>query len=68
MTSKASGDVEHVGLAAGPAAIGIEIDRAPLVDEAPADHMRLFAMATRGKAFRVAWSGASLAHLDSDGS
>src|SRR5271166_5393625 len=52
------GYVEHVGFAAGPAAIGVEIDGAALVDEAPADHVRFLAMATGRKAFRVAcgWS------------
>src|SRR5208282_1979813 len=57
------GNVEHVGLAAGPAAIGVEIDGAALVDKAPADHVGFLAMATRGEAFRVTWSGTGLAHL-----
>src|SRR5208282_1330001 len=53
----------HVGLAAGPATIGIEIDGAPLVDEAPADNVWLLSMAAGGKAFGVPWCGAGLAHL-----
>src|SRR5208283_2088862 len=57
------GYVQHVGFAAGPATIGIEIDGAPLVDEAPADHVGFLAMTTRGKTFGVARSGAGLAHL-----
>src|ERR1035438_2265237 len=37
------GHVEHVRLAARPAAAGVEIDRPPLIDEAPAHHVRLLA-------------------------
>src|SRR5208337_2473465 len=57
------GNVEHVGFAAGPTAIGVEIDRAAFVDKTPPDHMGFLAMTTRGKPFWVTWSGTGLAHL-----
>ena len=57
------GYVDYIGFAAGPAAIGIEIDGAAFVDEAPADYVRLFAVAAGGEAFGVAGSGAGLADL-----
>jgi len=44
------GDVEHVGFAARPTAVGVQVDGAALVDEAPTHDVRLLAVATRGKA------------------
>ena len=40
------GDVDDVGFAACPSTVGIEGDGAALADEAPADDVRFFAMAT----------------------
>ena len=39
------GDVDYVGFAAGPAAVGVERDGAALGDEAPAYYVRFFAVA-----------------------
>lgn len=47
----------------GPAAIGVEVDRAPFVDKAPANDMGLFSVAAGGQSFRVTWHGAGLSHL-----
>ena len=57
------GDVEDVGLAARPAAAGVEVDGPALIDEAPADDVRLLAVATGGKALGVARGRAGLADL-----
>jgi hypothetical protein len=57
------GDIDHVGLAAGPAAVGVERDGAALADEAPAHHVRLFAVAAGGEALGVARRCAGLADL-----
>ena len=57
------GDVDHVGFAAGPAAVGVEGDGAALSDEAPADDVGLFAVAAGGKALGVTRRGAGLADL-----
>ena len=57
------GDVEDVGLAARPAAVGVEVDGAALVDEAPADDVRLLAVAAGGQALGMARGGAGLADL-----
>ena len=51
---KGVGDVEDVGFAAGPAAIGVEADGAAFVDEAPADGVRFLAMTARAQALGVA--------------
>lgn len=40
------GDIEHIGLAASPSAVGIEIDGTPLGDETPANCVWLFAVTT----------------------
>lgn len=52
---KRVGDVNHVGLAARPAAVGVQADGPALFDEAPADRVRLFAVAAGGKPF--GWRG-----------
>jgi hypothetical protein len=57
------GDVKHVGFAASPTAVGIKIDGAALVDKAPADDVRLFAMTASGQAFAMAGCGARLSDL-----
>jgi len=49
------GNVEDVGLALGPAAIGVQIDGAAFADEAPAHHVRFLAVAAGGQAF--GWRG-----------
>ncbi len=56
-------DIQHVGFASRPATIRVQIDRTALVDEAPADSMRLFAVAAGGQPFRVPGRGAGLADL-----
>jgi hypothetical protein len=57
------GYVDYVGFAAGPAAVGVERDGAALGDEAPADYVRLLAVAAGGKAFGMAGRCAGLADL-----
>ena len=57
------GDVEHVGLAARPATVRVEINGAALADEAPAHRVRLFAVATGRKSFRMPRRRAGLADL-----
>ncbi len=57
------GDVEDVGFAAGPAAVGVEADGAAFVDEAPSDGVGFFAVAASGEAFGMSWCGAGLADL-----
>ena len=49
------GDIDHVGLAAGPAAVGVQRDGAPVADEPPAHHVRLLAVAAGGEA--LGWRG-----------
>ena len=56
-------DVEDVGLAAGPTAVGVEVDGAAVVDEAPADDVGLFTVAAGGETFTVAGGGPGLADL-----
>ena len=60
---KGVGHVKHVGLALRPATGGVEVDGASLVDEAPADGVRLFAVAAGGQPLGVARRGAGLADL-----
>ena len=60
---KGVGDVDDVGFAARPAAVGVERDGAAVGDEAPADYVGFFAVAAGGKAFGVARRGAGLADL-----
>src|ERR1039457_1682920 len=43
------GDVEHVGFAARPSAVGIEIDGAALANETPADSVGLLTMTAGGQ-------------------
>lgn len=57
------GDIDDVGFAARPSAVGVEIDGAALVDEAPSNDMRLFTVTTSGEPLRVTWSGAGLSDL-----
>lgn len=57
------GDVEDIGFAARPAAVGVRVDCAAFGDEAPADGVGFFAMATGGKSFRMPRGGAGLANL-----
>ena len=60
---KGVGYVDYVGFAAGPAAVGVEGDGAAVGDEAPADDVRLFAVAAGGEALGVARRCAGLADL-----
>jgi hypothetical protein len=60
---KGVGNIYDVGFAAGPAAVGIEGDGAAVGDEAPANDVRLFAVATGGKAFGVAGRRSGLPDL-----
>ena len=55
--------VQDVRLAARPAAVGIQIDGAPLIDETPAHHVRLLAVAAGGEPFGMARRRAGLADL-----
>src|SRR4051794_29936220 len=48
------GDVDDVGLAAGPATVRVERNGAPITNEAPSNHVRLFAMTAGGKPLGVA--------------
>ena len=57
------GDVEHVGFAARPSATGVEVNGAPLADEAPANRMRFLAVAAGSKSFRVSGRRAGLPDL-----
>ena len=57
------GHVQDISLAAGPAAIGIEIDGAPLANESPTHGVRLLAVAARGQPLGMAWRGPGLSHL-----
>ena len=57
------GDVKHVGLAARPAAIRVQIDGAALADETPADRVRFFAVTAGAQTFRMPRRRAGLADL-----
>ena len=57
------GDIKHIGLATRPSAIRIEINRAALVYEAPADYVRLFAMAAGRQALWMTRRRAGLTDL-----
>ena len=57
------GDVDHVGLAAGPAAVRVERDGPAVTYEAPSDNVRLFAVTASGKALGVARRRACLPDL-----
>jgi len=57
------GDVDDVGFASGPTAVGIERDGAALADKAPADDVRLFAVAAGGEALGVPRRRARLTDL-----
>lgn len=57
------GDLADIGLAAGPAAVGIEIDGAAFADEAPADYVGFFTVAARGEPLGVTRSRARLTDL-----
>ena len=57
------GNIEDIGLAAGPSTIRIEADRPAFADKPPADSMRLLAVAAGREAFRVARGGTGLADL-----
>ena len=60
--------VHHVGLAARPSAVWIEAHSAPLADEPPAHHVRLFAMAAGRQSFRDGAASSPFVPLDSDAS
>ena len=55
--------VEHVGLALRPTAAFVGVDRPPLVDETPPNHVRLFPVATGRLSLRVPGRRAGLADL-----
>ena len=60
---KSVSDINHVGFAAGPAAVWVQGDSAALANESPTNNMRLFAVAAGGEPFGVARRGASLPDL-----
>ena len=55
--------IQHVGFAARPSTVRIEINGAPFANEAPADGVRLFAVTAGGQAFGMARRGTGLADL-----
>src|SRR6266702_444572 len=57
------GNIHNVGFAAGPAAVGVERDGAPLSDESPAYDVRLLTMAAGGKSLSMSRSRAGLPDL-----
>ncbi len=57
------GNIEHIGLALGPAAISVGVDRTAFIDKASADHVRFFAVTAGVKTLRVTRRGTGLANL-----
>jgi len=50
---KGVSDVKHISLSMSSAAVCIEVDRPPFIDEAPTNSMRLLPMTASGQAFGV---------------
>ena len=56
-------NVDHVRFAAGPAAVGVEVDGAAFVDESPADNVWFLAVTAGGEPLGMSWRCTGLAHL-----
>ena len=61
--SKGIRHVKHIGLAPGPAAVGVEIDRAALGDESPTDRVRFLTMTAGGQPLGMPRRRAGLPNL-----